>query len=140
VTVGDFTGDGKLDIAVLGNQNNSDEGVINVFLGNGDGTFQDAVGYDTGEYPRAVEAVDLNGDGTMDLVVANIGNSSTGETGSVAVLLGNGDGTFRAATQYTPFDYPGWRSATSTATAAPTSRSPGCRTATPSTSCSTSWC
>jgi hypothetical protein len=83
---------------------------LNVFLNNGDGTFGPPVGVDTGEYPRAVAVADVNGDGVPDLVVGNVGN--TGETppaaGSVAVLLGNGDGTFLPPVQYTPFDYPGW--------------------------------
>ncbi len=37
---------------------------------------------------------DFNGDGALDLVVANFGS------GNVSVLLGNGDGTFRAAVDY----------------------------------------
>jgi hypothetical protein len=43
-------------------------------------------------------------------VVCNIGNSNVSppEAGSVAVLLGNGDGTFQDAVQYTPFQFPGW--------------------------------
>jgi hypothetical protein len=89
---------------------------INVFLGNGDGTFQPAVGYTTGEYPRAVAIADVNGDGKPDLIVANVGVGPGGAEfakegalpGSVAVLLGNGDGTFQSPIQLTPFFYPGW--------------------------------
>src|SRR6202040_275367 len=41
--------------------------------------------------PQAVAIGDLNGDGKPDVIVANAG-------GSVSVLLGNGDGTLKAAT------------------------------------------
>jgi hypothetical protein len=40
---------------------------------------------------------DLNRDGKLDLVVANSYASNSVTTGSVGVLLGNGDGTFQAA-------------------------------------------
>jgi hypothetical protein len=105
VTTGDLRNNGITDLIVCDYDHN-----LNVFLGNGDGTFQPAAGYDTGEYPRATSVVDVNGDGIPDLVVCNIGNSNVTppEAGSVAVLLGNGDGTFQDAVQYTPFQFPGW--------------------------------
>ena len=48
--------------------------------------------------PQVIAVGDLNGDGHLDLVVAN--GSAYGVAGSVAVLLGNGDGTFSAPTTY----------------------------------------
>jgi hypothetical protein len=48
--------------------------------------------YGTGSTPGALAAVDLNGDGNLDLASV----SSYGATG-VSVLLGNGDATFQAA-------------------------------------------
>src|SRR5262249_33651403 len=105
VITGDLRNNGITDVIACNYDHN-----LNVFLGNGDGTFQPAVGYDTGEYPRATAVVDVNDDGIPDIVVANIGtvNPMEPEDGSVAVLLGNGDGTFQDAIQYTPFRYPGW--------------------------------
>jgi hypothetical protein len=47
-----------------------------------------------GDGPACVQAADFNGDGKMDLAIAN--NTS----GTIAVLLGNGDGTFQAAVTY----------------------------------------
>jgi hypothetical protein len=110
VKVADVNGDGKLD-AIISNYDDN----INVFLGNGDGTFQPAIGISPGEYPRSVNVVDVNGDGKVDLVVTDVGINTGGaefategpKPGSVAVLLGNGNGTFQAPIQYTPFQYPG---------------------------------
>jgi hypothetical protein len=59
--------------------------------------FKTAVTYPVGTTPRAVAAGDFNGDGKVDLVVANAGNAGAGDDGSVSVLLGNGDGTFQPA-------------------------------------------
>ena len=105
VVAADVNGDGKMDI-VVSNYSSCDtclNGSVGILLGNGDGTFQAAQTYDTGGNGASEIAVaDVNGDGKLDVVVANVcatgipcdGNSTTG---SVAVLLGKGDGTFRPA-------------------------------------------
>lgn len=60
----------------------------------------DATGYQT----FSLAVADLNGDGKLDLVVASLStcdlNCTSGSVGIVAVLLGNGDGTFRTAVTY----------------------------------------
>jgi len=119
VVVADLNGDGKPDIAVtdacpvgLYSVCNGSS-LVSVLLGNGDGTFQPAVTYNSGGYyylsylsayagANALAIADMNGDGNRDLVVANIcQNSSTCSTGGVvSVLLGNGDGTFQAPVTY----------------------------------------
>jgi hypothetical protein len=81
--VGDFNGDGKLDVAV------ADGGGVFVLLGNGDGTFSQALGSPFPVGAGAVVAADLNGDGKLDLVVTDQSHKA------VNVLLGNGDGTFQ---------------------------------------------
>jgi hypothetical protein len=104
--VADLNGDGKLDIVVSNCSSNgsacSGSGVIGVLLGNGDGTFQTAVDYDSGGLEAySVEVADLNGDLKPDLVVANVcPTSGPCNMGDAGVLLGNGDGTFQTATAY----------------------------------------
>jgi FG-GAP-like repeat/Putative Ig domain len=93
VATGDFNGDGSLDLALT----NPSSDTVSVLLGKGDGTFQAAVPYATGnpqDHPIAVSAVDFNGDGKLDLAVTNLNAKN------VAILLGNGDGTFGTATAY----------------------------------------
>src|SRR5262249_42631163 len=80
VAVGDFNHDGKPDLVVANRVSNN----LSVFLGNGDGTFQAAVTYNTGSQPVFVAVGDFNSDGKLDLVTANFGNNT------VSVLLGNG--------------------------------------------------
>ena len=101
IVTGDFTGDGRTDLAVA----NAFGQDVSVLLNKGDGTFQDQKTYPVGIYPDAIVAGDFNGDGRTDLAVANGGSwDSNGNpipgTGTVSVLLGNGDGTFQDQVTY----------------------------------------
>jgi len=99
VAVGDFNNDGNLDFAVA-NENctlvehltqlSCGSGTVSIFLGNGDGTFLPGGEYATGKGPASVATSDFNGDGKLDLAVANLADST------VSILLGRGDGTFQA--------------------------------------------
>lgn len=87
VTVGDFNGDGILDIASgTPGPISSNSGTIQIYLGNGDGTFRTGASYPT--LQNALATADVNNDGILDLLAA--GGLNTG----LCVLLGNGDGTF----------------------------------------------
>jgi FG-GAP-like repeat len=86
--VGDFTGDGSLDLAGVGT-------AANVRLNNGAGTFGAVVGYAIGGQGQDIAAGDFTGDGRLDLVVT-INNPQIG----LSLLTGNGDGTFASPVNF----------------------------------------
>jgi uncharacterized membrane protein len=64
-------------------------------------SFRKAVPYTTSGYnPYSVVLADVNGDGKLDLIVANESQSKTDAQGSISVMLGKGNGTFRAPVNY----------------------------------------
>jgi large repetitive protein len=88
IALGDFTGNGRLDLAVADNSSSD----VTILLNNGDGTFQPLAPIPLlypNSFPSAIVAGDFTGDDHVDLAVAEVG------TDQVAVLLGNGDGTFQ---------------------------------------------
>ena len=94
VAVADFNGDGNLDAAVVDHGSAMAAGDLRVLLGNGDGTFVSGGAYRVGAGPVAVATGDFFGDGNIDIVVAST-VSPAGMGGQLAVLRGNGDGTFQ---------------------------------------------
>jgi type II secretory pathway component GspD/PulD (secretin) len=90
MTSADFNSDGNLDLAIVNQTTNN----VTILLGNGNATFNLATGspFAVGTFPVAIATGDLNNDSHPDLVVVNQSD------GTVSVLLGNGDGTFTAAT------------------------------------------
>jgi len=90
VVVGDFNGDGILDVALVS------AGYAKVLLGNGDGTFHagTATLFSTYAGRDGIAAADFNGDGKLDLVITAYDPFSSTGTNFVGVLLGAGDGTF----------------------------------------------
>ncbi|MBV8608925.1 MAG: VCBS repeat-containing protein, partial [Singulisphaera sp.] len=81
VRTGDFTGNGILDLAVLGADG------VSVYLGNGHGGFGEPTTYPTGPNPTGLTVADVSGDGIPDLLVGNT-------FGDVLVLQGDGKGGF----------------------------------------------
>jgi uncharacterized protein (DUF2141 family) len=95
VAVGDFNGDGKLDLAVA-NENSSragnDSGTVSILLGTGTGSFGAKTDFSTGRGANSVAVGDFNGDGKLDLAVAT--------DVTVSILRGTGTGTFGAKTDF----------------------------------------
>lgn len=88
----DINGDGIRDhVAPNGSLGFSN---VSILLGNADGTFQAERSYYSGPSPHNVYGADFNGDGNIDLVTANLVDSTA------SVLFNNGDGTFKAPVTY----------------------------------------
>ena len=89
IVAADFNHDGKIDIAVSLPTPGSDIGGVVVRLGLPDGSTDQI--YSVGLFPDEILTADFNHDGNLDLAVAN------GHDNTVSIFLGNGDGTFRPA-------------------------------------------
>jgi hypothetical protein len=90
-----MNGDGRVDLVVANSRTNK----ISVLLGNGDGTFQKASNFSAEHKPNFVAMADINGDGKLD-VVASLSFTASHGNGSIAVLLGKGDGTLQSPIYY----------------------------------------
>jgi hypothetical protein len=91
LALADFNGDGKLDLFVTTSSPNT----VTIFLGRGDGTLAVKAVVAVSSTPRAVAVGDFNGDGRTDVAVTSVSGSGSTGTGSVTMLLGQGDGTFQ---------------------------------------------
>ncbi|HMC27556.1 MAG TPA: FG-GAP-like repeat-containing protein, partial [Verrucomicrobiae bacterium] len=79
----DFNGDGRADVVQI----HRAAGQMSVRLARPDGTLSEPVFYDLGMHPSDMRSVDVNNDGILDIVAADL-------SGFVSVRLGRGDGTF----------------------------------------------
>ena len=98
--VGDFNGDGKLDLAVV--NSTVSPGVVDIYLGNGNGTVsQSPVSVPinaSGSEPNSIVVGDFNKDGKLDFATTDTQNYPPN---IVSVALGNGNGTFQPVANYT---------------------------------------
>src|SRR5262249_26414649 len=89
VAMGDFNQDGYVDLAVA-NADGFGVATLSVLLGHGGGSFRAALSYYASS--GAVAIGDFNGDGILDF--------ATGAPHGLRVLLGNGEGPFRAGSTF----------------------------------------
>jgi hypothetical protein len=90
IVIGDFTGDGIPDLVVASLVPTDFGGGVQIFAGNGDGTFQASrglVGYAAGSGPIALVAGDFDGSGSLDLAVSL-------DSGQIDILLNDSNGNF----------------------------------------------
>jgi hypothetical protein len=94
ILIEDLDGDGDRDLATTGSSNGADGGLnkpgnLHVFLGNGDGTFQNPQRLGTNERNVALTEADFDRDGDIDLATVN-----SNPSGKVSVLANAGNATF----------------------------------------------
>jgi FG-GAP-like repeat len=103
IAVGDFNGDGRLDVAVAIGTYNAANGRVAVLRGNGDGTLQLPVYYTVAIPANSIAVGDFNNDNKPDIAV--IGNTNNNGTNSVAILTNTGSSftehSFAAPTYFT---------------------------------------
>jgi hypothetical protein len=101
----DFNHDGKADLAFA----DSDAAIIDVYFGNGDGTFTYSASYPTMYGAQSIEATDLDGDGYPDLFVGTAEGgfywSDLNTQSFFSDHLNRGDGTFGPSQTYLPSAY-----------------------------------
>ncbi len=96
--IADLNGDGNPDLVVIANSFVLPAGAqsqVEIFLGNGDGTFQAPTTISTPANPTSLVLSDLNKDGILDMAVKCGGTNANVD--QIAVLLGNGHGAFTSA-------------------------------------------
>ncbi|MBS1795646.1 MAG: VCBS repeat-containing protein [Acidobacteria bacterium] len=91
----DFNGDGIPDLAATSapTGSNGSNGKVDILMGVGKGGFGAPAEYVVGKSPKSMIAADFDGDGNMDLAVANQGTFSANDD-RIAILYGNGQGLF----------------------------------------------
>jgi hypothetical protein len=89
IVAGDFSGHGKLDLAVA-----NFNGTLSILPGIGDGTFGPEAEYVAGDSCAALTTGDFNGDGSLDIAIADHGGNA------LDVFLNQGNGAFAAPLRY----------------------------------------
>ena len=94
-TVADFNRDGRDDVAVI----SRDQETLTVLIAGTDGSLVARPNQSIGRWPVAIQSVDMNGDGIVDLVAAN-------DSSQVSIMRGIGDGTFSPSQSFSSGQFP----------------------------------
>jgi hypothetical protein len=102
ITAGDFNHDGKMDLAVT----NAVALTVDLYFGNGDGTFTYQESYPSLFGQQTIQSTDIDGDGNPDLFVGTLTDGAIvtdqGAQGLFLSLLNNGTGKMAGAHAYLP--------------------------------------
>jgi FG-GAP-like repeat/Bacterial Ig domain len=85
IAVGDVNRDGKLDVVGVEQGQNLASNYVDIFYGNGDGTFQPVISFKTAYYPRSVAVGNFFGSGRLDVAVGEL-------SGAVEIFRNTGNG------------------------------------------------
>jgi hypothetical protein len=88
----DLDGDTYLDLVTVGYT--IEDNYVSILKNYGNGTFGSPFNYQAGDGPNSVFCADLNGDGNLDLAVANR------DSNNVSILMNNNDGGFESPVNY----------------------------------------
>ncbi len=101
IAVGDFDGDGNLDLAVvISNPNVFNPGFVTILLGSSNGSFTAQGNYAVGMVPVSIAVGDFTGDGKLDLAVGSTAISLSNPQSEISILTNNGSGGFQAGPSF----------------------------------------
>jgi hypothetical protein len=93
IALADLNRDGRRDLVAA----SSDSRTVSVRFGDGSGGFGAARAVAAGNSPTSLDVADLNADGRLDLAVGTQASASGGDRPRLAIMLGDGAGSFRHA-------------------------------------------
>jgi hypothetical protein len=97
----DINGDRRPDLVLANGGTPGGTGSVEVFANDGRGSFTNWLLMSAGSSPHALATADFDGDGRLDIAVANIKNSTcSGAQGTIDVMLADGNGGFRPLVRY----------------------------------------